>query len=407
MSYRPKKAVLDGITVRRRTRNGVVQTVYDAYLGYDPFDRKQKRLQASSLDELKEKIHQFYVTHQSGGDAAVRLKPTEAIDARQALDLLAQAKAGVSLTEAVKRFLRGDGMAVAPQCTKTLGEAYDAYYASFGKEQTLHKKAVFYRVGAWVEDFGRDRMLSDATSKDIDAWLKKKCAKSAKTFNNHLTYIKTFFNWCMKRPRTWIADNPADGMDKQRIAYKEPEYMAPGDVERVFRELERRKADRPDLLAYGILSFFCGVRREEILRMATMPDAATVNIEDETVIIRKPKGWTKGITPRSFPIQGNALAWMKSFPFEDSVRRIGDHCADDVKEIAGKLKIAMPKNAGRHTFITMHVAAFGNPTNTDAIVGTSARMRVSNYCGLVSKKSGEEYFAIMPATEEARNEQAA
>ena len=125
------------------------------------------------------------------------------------------------------------------------------------------------------------------------------------------------------------------------------------------------------------------------------------------MIIRKPKGWTKGITPRSFPIQGNALAWMKSFPFEDSVRRIGDHCADDVKEIAGKLKIAMPKNAGRHTFITMHVAAFGNPTNTDAIVGTSARMRVSNYCGLVSKKSGEEYFAIMPATEEARNEQAA
>lgn len=395
MSYRPKKAVLDGITVRRRERHGVVQTVYDAYLGYDPFSRKQKRLQASTLEELKTKIQKFYVALSSGGDAAVRLKPDEAIDARGALDLLAQANMPISLTEAVRRLLRGESAAPS-NCTTTVGKAYDAYYASFGNEQVQHKKAVFYRVGAWVEDFGRDRMLSDATAKDIDEWLKKKCANSPKTFNNHLTYIKTFFNWCIKRPRGWIAENPVEGMDKKRIAYKEPEYMAPGDVERVFRELEKMKSTRPDLLAYGILSFFCGVRREEILRMAQMPDAATVNIEDETVIIRKPKGWTKGITPRSFPIQGNALAWMKSFPFEASVKDIGDHCADDVKEIARRLHVTMPKNAGRHTFITMHVAAFGNPSNTDAIVGTSAKMRVSNYCGLTSKKNGEEYFAIMP-----------
>ena len=401
MSYRPKKAVLDGITVRHRTRNGVVQTVYDAYLGYVPGENKQKRLQASSLDELKDKIHKFYVTHQSGGDAAVRLKPREAIDAREALDLLAQAQAGISLVEAVRRFLKGEGVAVRSKCAVTLGSAYDAYYASFGKEQVLHKAAVASRVGAWADEFGRDRMLDEATAKDVDAWLKKKCSKSAKTFNNHLSYIKTFFNWCMKKPWTWIAENPVEGMDKQRIAYKEPKYMAPGDVERVFRELERRKADRPDLLAYGILSFFCGVRREEILRMATMTDAATVNIEDETVVIRKPKGWTKGVTPRSFPIQGNALAWMKSFAFDDAVRRIGSHCADDVKEIACKMKIAVPKNAGRHTFITMHVAAFGNPANTDAIVGTSAKMRVSHYCGLASKKSGEEYFAIMPREEQS------
>lgn len=395
MSYRPKKAVLDGITVRRRERHGVVQTVYDAYLGYDPFDRKQKRLQASTLEELKTKIQKFYVALSSGGDAAVRLKPNEAIDARGALDLLTQANMPISLTEAVRRLLRGENAAPC-KCTMPVGKAYDAYYASFGKEQIQHKKAVFYRVGSWVEDFGRDKMLSDATAKDIDEWLKKKCANSPKTFNNHLTYIKTFFNWCIKRPRVWITENPIEGMDKKRIAYKEPEYMAPGDVERVFRELEKMKSTRPDLLAYGILSFFCGVRREEILRMAQMPDAATINIEDETVIIRKPKGWTKGITPRSFPIQGNALAWMKSFPFEASVKNIGDHCADDVKEIARKLHVTMPKNAGRHTFITMHVAAFGNPSNTDAIVGTSAKMRVSNYCGLTSKKNGEEYFAIMP-----------
>lgn len=399
MGYRTKKVVLDGIAARRGMRHGVRQTVYDAYLGYDPFDRKQKRLQATSLDELKAKIQQFYVTRQSGGDAAVRLRPCEAIDAREALDLLARTKTPISLTEAVRRLLEGQDM-TPHACTMSVGKAFDAYYASFGQEQTLHKKAVLYRVGAWMEAFGRDRMLSEATAKDVDEWLRTKCANSPKSFNNHLTYIKTFFNWCIKSPRAWIAENPVAGMDVKRIAYKEPEYMTPGDVERVFRELEKIKSRRPDLLAYGILSFFCGVRREEILRMASLPDAANVNLEDETVRIAKPKGWTKGIMPRAFPIQRNALAWMRSFPFEDAVKRICGHCADDVKEIAHRLGIAMPKNAGRHTFITMHVAAYGNPSNTEAVAGTSKKMRVGNYCGLASKKNGEEYFAIMPGGRE-------
>lgn len=395
MGYRTKKVVLDSIAERRRVRHGVRQTIYDAYLGYDPFDRKQKRLQATSLDELKAKIQQFYVTRQSGGDAAVRLRPYEAIDAREALDLLARAKMPISLTEAVRRLLEGENM-TPHTCTMPAGKAFDTYYASFAQEQVLHKKAVRYRVGAWLEAFGRDRMLSEATAKDVDEWLKTKCANSPKSFNNYLSYLKTFFNWCVKSPRAWISENPIAGMEMKRIAYKEPEYMAPSDVERVFRELEKMKSQRPDLLAYGILSFFCGVRREEILRMASLPDAANVNLEDETVRIAKPKGWTKGIMPRAFPIQRNALAWMKSFPFEDAVKRICGHCADNVKEIATRLGITMPKNAGRHTFITMHVAAYGNPSNTEAVAGTSKKMRVSNYCGLASKKNGEAYFAIMP-----------
>ena len=92
----------------------------------------------------------------------------------------------------------------------------------------------------------------------IDEWLKKKCANSPKTFNNHLTYIKTFFNWCIKRPRVWITENPIEGMDKKRIAYKEPEYMAPGDVERVFRELEKMKSTRH----YGEVFLAVLLRRE-------------------------------------------------------------------------------------------------------------------------------------------------
>ena len=68
----------------------------------------------------------------------------------------------------------------------------------------------------------------------------------------------------------------------------------------------------------------------------------------------------------------------------------------DIYKLARKNKIPVFQNCGRHTFITYHVAAFGDPAKTQAIVGTSAKMRAENYCGLASKANGEAYFKIMP-----------
>ena len=82
--YRTKRAVIDGIKTRIRQRNGVDTTLYDAYLGYDPFSGKQKRLSSANLDDLKAQIDDFYAKYKVGGDAAVRLKASEAQDAREA-----------------------------------------------------------------------------------------------------------------------------------------------------------------------------------------------------------------------------------------------------------------------------------------------------------------------------------
>ncbi|MDA3923699.1 MAG: hypothetical protein PF904_03255 [Kiritimatiellae bacterium] len=66
-------------------------------------------------------------------------------------------------------------------------------------------------------------------------------------------------------------------------------------------------------------------------------------------------------------------------------------------ETAKKLKIKLPRNAGRHTFITMHVAAYERPEMTDNMTGTSSQMRSNHYQGLTTKKEGEKYFSIMPS----------
>jgi hypothetical protein len=54
-------------------------------------------------------------------------------------------------------------------------------------------------------------------------------------------------------------------------------------------------------------------------------------------------------------------------------------------------------NCGRHTFITYHVAAYGNPAITQAMVGTGGKMMANNYRGLATKKDGEAFFNILPS----------
>lgn len=105
MSYRTKKEVLAGIKTRRRIRNGVESVMYDAYLGYDPYSKKQKRMQSSDRAELRAQIERFYIEHRVGGDVAARLKPYEATDAREAIDLLFAHGEAISLRRPLNAIL--------------------------------------------------------------------------------------------------------------------------------------------------------------------------------------------------------------------------------------------------------------------------------------------------------------
>ena len=89
--------------------------------------------------------------------------------------------------------------------------------------------------------------------------------RSVKTWNNHMGYIKTFCGWMCKKERRYMADNPMSDMVKRKIAYKAPGFMRATDFEKVVRALERDGTKR-HLLGYVTLSYFCGIRTEEIKR---------------------------------------------------------------------------------------------------------------------------------------------
>ena len=179
--------------------------------------------------------------------------------------------------------------------------------------------------------------------------------------------------------------------------WEEPEYMKVEDVARLFKVLEAEKEQHPEYLAQAVVSFFCGSRAVEIRRMAMIEDAAKIHLDDETIRIAKQKGFQRGRRPRAFHIEPTAMAWIKSFDFLAALKMVRKGTIADIYKLARKHKIPVFQNCGRHTFITYHVSAYGDPAKTQAIVGTSAKYRAENYCGLASKANGEAYFKIWPS----------
>ncbi len=399
MSILDKKTTLHSVKCRDIRCGDNYYQIYEVYLGIHPYTKKPVRLAARSREKLRHKIEDFYKQLTFGGEMSVLLTTYQSVDAKNAIDMLAKAGLNIPLSECVRRVLESsDGIA---QCTTTLAAAYERYLNAQTGKSDDHLKAVRSRVGKFVETFGAERLLSDVTPKAVSANLEGRLynasdSKTKTTFNNHLGYVKTFMQWCAAPEQALIRESPIAGMRLKTKEWTDPEYMKPADVEKLFRVLEAHKADAPQDLADAILSFFCGVRQCEIERVRDGESAVRISLEQRNVRIVKCKGSLKGVKPRSFTIPEQALAWMKSFDFMAASQVSNKKFREHLNAYAKEAKVELPKNAGRHTFITMHAAAYHDQNLLTSIVGNSPDVRGRNYDGLTFEDEGKAYFDIMP-----------
>jgi len=389
---RPKREALKGIRKLDRVINGVRRTYFEAYLGTDVKGRKI-RVSRPTKAEAVQAVDGFYALQKKHGDAAVRiLTPFQIHDARAALDILQNAgMSGVCLSECARRLVEISGAKATRG--KALTDAYSEYLATF-PEEALHKKTIGARVGKWVTACGDGKACADVTAADVADYLARR-GGAATTRNNALNYIKSFLNWCAAPERGYIGANPAKGMKPVAKPYQEPTFMGVDDVETVLRALERHGDST--LTCYFALSFLTGMRTEEIKRIAQAP--GDFNLEDGTIRVSKPKGWTKGIPPRLIHVPGNALEWLVRYDVRASLPKLQTRADKQIRQVLKKasLNIPIPHNAGRHTFITMHYAAHCDPARTAALCGTSHAVMADHYMGLAAKGDGLRYFALRPS----------
>lgn len=399
MSYRSKKEALASIHERKRVRNGENYTIFEVFLGYDNVTRAQKRLSANTIVELKRRIADFYDSLASGGAAATTFTPYEATDARMALDLLSQHGRSISLVECVRRVL-GTPDAV-PAHSVTVQEAYTRFLAAQIGKTDIYIRGLRGRIGAFMDSFGPERPIGEVTAAGVTEYLKKRLVdkedpKTWKTYNNHLGDLKTFFNWCTRSEQGYLARSPLGDVKKLVIAWKDPEYLRAEDVGKLFRTIALGSADRREDLADAVLSFFCGMRQDEIKRVREGKQAVNVDVANGFIRVVKAKGATKGVRPRAFTIPEPALSWMRAFDFDAAVMRPNDLFRRHLLSYAKDAGIELPANAGRHTFITMYAAAYHDQSKLTSIVGNTEGVRANSYDGVEIEANGRAYFAITP-----------
>lgn len=393
-----KKKALESIRTVEKVQNGVPRTYYEAYLGINPLTRAKVRFMMADRFELVHRIDEFYLKNKRFGDSIVVLRPDEAYDARAALEVLRAAGYVATLRSLAEEYVaRRKAKKEAPNVP--LETAFNEYLASFPEVQKKHRESIVRRVGAFVGRIGANRSCASITAKEVAEFLER--FDAPKTYNNNLGYIKSFFNWCASPERQYVLENPIARMKQKQIAHVDPQFLAPEDVEKLLRHFE--EARDYATLAYLVLSYFCGIRAEEIIRLS-MQDGDILSPDAGSIRIGLPKGWTRGVRPRTVPLARNAAEWIRQYGLGKALVGSSPNWSRRLVYMAAeKMGMRIPHNAGRHTFITMHVAAFHNEQVTQTICGTSKDMLVRNYMGLATDAQGKAYFAIMPKTVDTAN----
>lgn len=384
---------------------GQTYKVWSVYLGTDKTNHRKIAFQRASKAELLAEIDEFYLKTDTGASPSSARDMDSASIADYLLARKVLSEAGfrdVSLCEAARAYCRQNGGVKST----SLSAAYARYLDSFSEEQTTQRGIVNVRVGKFVSAAGPDLEVSSVGVSDVKGYLERSFGNSApKTWNNVLSYLSTFFAWCARPEQAFCRENPAAKIARKTIAWHEPEFVRADTVRTLF-DLAASARDR-DLAAKRVwflaLSFFCGVRSAEAMRLAV----SDINLAEGWLRIAKPKGVTRGVPPRLVYLTDAAKAWMSAFPVPVApspdallLDGLGDseHVYAALRRAAqsGGIALDVPHNAGRHSFITMHVALHGDPRKTEAMVGTSASMRVNHYQGLATKKEAEEYFSVLP-----------
>lgn len=222
-----------------------------------------------------------------------------------------------------------------------------------------------------------------------------------KGWNNLRGYLHAFFEWAMRRPRKWTAENPVKEIEMFKITRGVPEILTAARVVELFEFLEdysggdRQRAQKGCLVPYFALCTFAGIRPAvpsgEVWKMARLPSLERV-IDLANGVIRIGPDIAKTRDLRQVTIQPNLRAWLARYPLE-KYPLIVPNMADMIRQVRKKFNLS--HDVLRHTFISMHVAKFKSLGATALEAGNTERIIKKHYLNSVTEQEAEKFWAIL------------
>lgn len=328
---------------------------------------------------------------------AFTLTPSQATDAITAIALL-DSKA--SLTEAVRDYLKRHH----PHIKATLRQVVDAYTAA----KASNAKATKASIGPMLEKLvisidgeepadaekakAMKRMLiSEITAWHIQSYIDSRPNLASNSVIIYLRELRTFFRWAVRK--RYAGHNPAAEIDPPRKTHHEIQTLTPVETLRLL--LTAKIEFDADCLAAITLAAFCGIRREELLRL----DWSAVNLADRVITISAAAA--KMTQRRVVKLRPNAVDWLMLCPTKTGpicpANYEGKFTAIAIKAgFVSEGKSTFPRNALRHNFASYLYAAEDEAMVIRELGHSSPKMIKEHYRALKLDREGRVYFSITP-----------
>ena len=263
-----------------------------------------------------------------------------------------------------------------------------------------HAKTLNETLNKLELHFG-EQLVSEIRTEDVRNWLLA-LPLAAKTRNKHRGYTGQIFNLAVDYGYAPV--NPVANIKKFRERSTEENgeisTLSAEETERLFRAADQ------EVIPFLTLSFFAGIRIDTLRKL----DWSEVKYDEKRVIVPRYKG--KNQLRYRVTLSENALAWLKPHVKETgsilvratATNRFSKQMGSPsyvatrsrILKAAEKAGVKLPDNAGRHTFISMHVAHYESIDKTALEADNSAAVIKKDYLDIVTREDANKFWAILP-----------
>jgi integrase len=196
------------------------------------------------------------------------------------------------------------------------------------------------------------------------------------------------FNFGIKRG--FCMENPCKRLDIARREPVEIEIYSPAEVARIFSVAQNHN---PQLLPFLAVSFFCGLRRAEALRL----DWSAIDLHEN--FVKLPAAITKTRQGRYVEISENGKAWLAPYTIDAGpvVPFTPDVLRKRLSALKAVHKIRTIKHGPRHCFASFWIAKHGDINQLCRFLGhDDPETTFKHYAKAATKREAEKFWAIMP-----------
>jgi len=196
------------------------------------------------------------------------------------------------------------------------------------------------------------------------------------------------FNFGIRRG--YCTDNPCKKLELTRPQRTEIEIYTPAEVGAIFAAAEKHD---PQLIPFLAISFFCGLRRAEVLRL----DWSAIDLHEN--FVKLPATITKTRQARYIEFAENCKAWLT--PYATDKGPVVPFTPDVLRKRLGALgdshKIRTIKHGPRHSFASYWLAKYGDINQLCRFLGhDDPETTFKHYAKAATRREAERFWAITP-----------